>query len=85
LKLYLEHLPTLSSLEQEKLLILYVSSTHSAVSGALVVEKETTRDCKIVKQQFPVYFVLVVLTGSKKYYFEMEKIYYAFIISLRKL
>jgi hypothetical protein len=36
LKYYLEHLPTLSSLEQGQPLILYVSATHFAVSGALV-------------------------------------------------
>jgi hypothetical protein len=50
LKLYLEHLPTLSSLEQGQLLILYVSATHSVVSGALVVEKEIAKDGKYVKQ-----------------------------------
>jgi hypothetical protein len=49
-KLYLEHLPTLSSPEQGQPLILYISTTHSAVSGALVVEKEATRDGKIAKQ-----------------------------------
>jgi hypothetical protein len=32
-----------------------------------------------------VYFVSEVLTGSKKYYSKMEKIYYAFIMSARKL
>jgi hypothetical protein len=37
IKSYLEKLPTLSSLEQGQLLILYVSATHIAVSGALVV------------------------------------------------
>jgi hypothetical protein len=41
LKSYLEKLPMLSSPEQGQLLILYVSATHSAVSGALVVTKET--------------------------------------------
>jgi hypothetical protein len=46
----------------------------SAVSGALVVEKETTHNDKIAKQQFSVYFVMEVLTASKKFYFEMEKI-----------
>jgi hypothetical protein len=74
-------LPTLSSLEQGKPLILYVSATHSAVSGALVIEKEITHEDKIVKQQFPVYFVSEVLTGSKKFYSEMEKICYTVIMS----
>jgi hypothetical protein len=40
LKTYLEKLPTLSSLEQGQPLILYVSAMHSAVSEALVIEKE---------------------------------------------
>jgi hypothetical protein len=42
LKLYLKHLPTLSSLEQGQPLILYISTTHLAISEALVVEKEVT-------------------------------------------
>jgi hypothetical protein len=37
------------------------------------------------KQQFPVYFVLEVLTGSKRFYSEMEKICYAVVMSARKL
>jgi hypothetical protein len=40
---------------------------------------------KIAKQQFLVYFGLEVLTGSKRFYFEMEKICYAVIMSARKL
>jgi hypothetical protein len=39
LKHYLKHLPTLLSPEQGQPLILYVSATHSTVSGALVIEK----------------------------------------------
>jgi hypothetical protein len=85
LKHYLDHLPTLSSLEQGQPLILYVSTTHSAVSGALVVKKEIMRDNKNVKQQLSVYFMSDVLTESKKYYSEMEKICYADIMSARKL
>jgi hypothetical protein len=77
LKLYLQQLPTLSSLEQGQPLILYVSAIHSVVNGALVVEKETSKAGKTKKQQFPVYFVLEVLKGSK--------ICYAVIMSVRKL
>jgi hypothetical protein len=50
-----------------------------------VTKKEITQNGKIVKQQFPVYFVSEVLTGSKRFYFEMEKICYAVIMSARKL
>jgi hypothetical protein len=78
-------LPTLSSLEQGQPLILYVSATHSVVSGALVVEKEIKHIDKIVKQQFSVYFMSEVLTGSKKFYSEMENICYVVIMSSRKL
>jgi hypothetical protein len=79
LKSYLEHLPTLSSPEQGQPLILYVSATHSAISGALVTEKEITQNGKTTKQQFPVYFISKVFTGSKRFYSEMEKICYAVI------
>jgi hypothetical protein len=51
----------------------------------LVIEKETIKDGRIAKQQFPVYFVSEVLTGSKKYYSEIEKICYAVIMSAKKL
>jgi hypothetical protein len=85
LKLYLQQFLTLSSPEQGQPLILYVSATHLVVSGALVVEKETEKTSKVTKQQFLVYFVLEVLTGSKKYYSEMEKICYAVVMSARRL
>jgi hypothetical protein len=38
-----------------------------------------------MKQQYLVYFVSKVLAGSKKYYFEVENICYAIIMSARKL
>jgi hypothetical protein len=47
---YLEKLPTLSTPEQGQPLILYVSATYSAISGALVVEKEIVGNGKIMKQ-----------------------------------
>jgi hypothetical protein len=60
---------------------LYVSPMHSVVCGALVIEKEIMHKDKIVKQQFPVHFVSEVLSGSKKFYSEIEKICYAVIMS----
>jgi hypothetical protein len=39
----LQHLPTLSSIEQGQPLTLSVSTTHLVVSGALVVEKEVAQ------------------------------------------
>jgi hypothetical protein len=50
LKNFLEHLPTLSSPEQGQPLILYISATHSAVRGALVVKKEVAHKDKTMKQ-----------------------------------
>jgi hypothetical protein len=38
-----------------------------------------------MKQQFPVYFISEVLTGSKRFYSEMEKICNAVVMSARKL
>jgi hypothetical protein len=38
---------------------------------------------KITKQQFLFYFILEVLTESKKYYSDMEKICYTVIMSAR--
>jgi hypothetical protein len=85
LKKYLKQLPILSSLEQGQPLILYVSTTHTAVSGALVVEKEVNSNGKTAKQQFSMYFMLEVLTGSKRFYSKVEKICSAVIMSAHKL
>jgi hypothetical protein len=84
LKLYLQ-LPTLSSPKQGQPSILYVSAMHSVVSRALVIEKEVTKESKVMKQQFPIYFVSEVLTESKKYYSKMENFCYVVIMSARKL
>jgi hypothetical protein len=51
----------------------------------LVVEKEVCTNDTTTKQQFPVYFVSEVLTGSKRFYSKVEKICYAIIMSVRKL
>jgi hypothetical protein len=58
---------------------------HSAVSGALVVEKEVTNNNKTTKQQLPAYFVSEVLIGSKKFYSKLEKNCYTVSMSARKL
>ena len=85
LKLYLQNLAVLSSLVQGQPLILYVSASHTAVSGALAQEKEIEKQVRKVLQQFPVYFVSEALAGSKRHYSEMEKICYAVVMSARKL
>jgi hypothetical protein len=50
-----------------------------------VNEKEVTQNGKIAKRHFLVYFILEVLTGSKRFYSEMETICYAVIMSAHKL
>jgi hypothetical protein len=58
LKQYLQHLPTLSNPKQGQPLTLYVSPTHTVVSGALVIEKEAARGAGVAaKHQHLVYFV----------------------------
>jgi hypothetical protein len=62
-------------------LLLYVAASHSAVSAALVQEKQDGQ----VKRQAPVYFVSEVLSLSKQNYTELEKVLYAVLMSFRKL
>ena len=81
LKEYLSDLVTLASPDPALPLLLYIVASHSAVSAALVQEKE--KDDKA--QQRPVYFVSEVLTSSKCNMTEFEKITYAVIMASRKL
>jgi hypothetical protein len=50
-----------------------------------VQKNETTKNDKKIAQQVPIYFVSEALSGSKKYYSEMENICYAVVMSIRKL
>jgi hypothetical protein len=85
LKDHIQRLPTLASPQPDQPLILYVSAMHTTVSGALVQEREISKDSKKLSHQVPIYFVSKALTGSKKYYLEMEKICYGVVMSVRKL
>jgi hypothetical protein len=58
---------------------------HSVDCGALVIEKVAAQMRIMTKHQYPIYFVLEVLAGSKKYYFEVEKICYVIVMRSRKL
>jgi hypothetical protein len=62
-------------------LLLYVAASHSAVSAALIQEKQDGQ----VKRQAPVYFVSEVLSLSKKNYTKLEKVLYAVLMTFRKL
>jgi hypothetical protein len=58
---------------------------HTAVSGALVQEREILKEDKKISHQVPIYFVSEALAGSKKYYSETEKICYVIVMSTRKV
>jgi hypothetical protein len=62
-------------------LLLYVATSHAAVSAALVQEKQDGQ----AKRQVPVYFDSELLSPSKKNYTELEKVLYAVLMASRKL
>jgi hypothetical protein len=74
-------LTTLTPPSSGTLLLLYVAASHSAVSAALVQEKQDGQ----VKRQAQVYFVSEVPSLSKKNYTELEKVLYAVLMASRKL
>jgi ribonuclease HI len=81
LKQYLIDLTTLTPPSSGTPLLLYVAASHSAVSVALVQEKQDGQ----VKRQAPVYFISEVLSLSKQNYTELEKVLYAMLMASRKL
>jgi hypothetical protein len=76
---------TLASPQPDMAFILYISATHTSVSGAFVQEREVLKEGKKLSHQVPIYFVSEALIGSKKYYSEMEKICYGVVMRARKL
>jgi hypothetical protein len=85
LKDYIQNLPMLASPQLNQPLILYVSATHTVVSGALVQERETSKEGTKSSHEVLIYFVSKALSSSKKYYLKMEKINYAVVMRARKL
>jgi hypothetical protein len=81
LKQYLIDLTTLTPPSSRTLLLMYLAASHSAVSAALVQEKQDGQ----VKRQALVYFVSKVLNLSKKNYTELERVLYAMLMASRKL
>jgi hypothetical protein len=81
LKQYLIDLTTLTPPSSGTPLLLYVAASHSAVSAALVQEKQDGQ----VKRHAPVYFISEVLSLSKQNYTEWEKVLYAVLMASRKL
>ena len=67
----------MTSPDPKDVLLLYIAASYSAVSAALVREREVEGK----KQQLHVYFVSEALAGSKLLYSELEKIAYAVVMS----
>jgi hypothetical protein len=78
---YLSNMTKLCPLEPKSPLPLYLSASNSVVSVMLVQEKEEEGKLK----QILMYFASEALSGSKLFYFELEKIAYAVIMAARKL
>jgi len=81
LKTYLNNMTKMTAPDPKDTLLLYISASNSAVSAALVLEREI----KGHQKQIPIYFVSEAQSGSKLFYSELEKIAYAVIMSSRKL
>jgi ribonuclease HI len=81
LKQYLIELTTLTLSLSGAPFLLYVASSHAAISATLVQEKQDGQ----AKKQVPVYFVSEVLSPSKGNYTELEKVLYVVLMASRKL
>jgi hypothetical protein len=81
----MQKMPTLASPQLDQPLIMSVSATHTTVSRALVQEREISKEGRKLYHQVPIHFVSKALAGSKKHYSEIEKIYYAVVMSTRKI
>ena len=77
LKRYLSNPPLLSPSKEGEDLFLYLVVSITAVSAALIREKN--------KIQFPVYYISQAFQGAKARYPKIEKITFALIVSSRKL
>ena len=71
----------MTSPNPEETLLLYPFASQIAVSAALVVE----RTVEGRQKQLAVYFASEALSGSKLFYYELEKIAYAVVMASRKL
>jgi hypothetical protein len=81
LKQYLIELTTLTPPLLGAPMLLYVYTSHAAVSAALVQEKQDGQ----AKKQVPVYFISEVLSLSKRNYIELEKVLYVVLTASRKV
>jgi hypothetical protein len=61
--------------------LLYIAATDTAVIVVLVEERMEADTLK----QFPIYYILEALSGSKLFYSEMDKMAYTVVMAKRKL
>jgi hypothetical protein len=57
LKDYIQRLPALASPQPDQPLILYVSTSHTTVGGALVQDREISKEGRKLSHRVPIYFV----------------------------
>ena len=82
-KLLLTKAPILVPPTDGEPLLLYIVATMQVVSVALVVERE--EEGHALKVQRPVYFISEVLSDSKTYYPQIQKLLYSVLITRRNL
>ena len=83
LKTLLSSAPVLVMPDPCEPLLLYLAAANHVVSAALVVER--VEPGHALKVQRPVYFVSEVLTDTKSWYPQTQKLLYAIIMATKKL
>jgi hypothetical protein len=83
LKVYLTSSPILTPPKKYEDIMLYIVATFTLVSAAIVVERQ--EEGHVYTVQRPVYYVSEVLTHSKIRYPQVQKLFYALLITSCKL
>jgi hypothetical protein len=83
LKVYLTSSPILTLPKKHEDMMLYIATTSTVISAAIMVERE--EEGHVYKVQRPVYYVCEVQTDSKIRYLQVKKLLYALLVTSRKL